>query len=80
MTSPLARRLAAELANGFVGDVVHRLELEYCELERRARDVADAVTRLEQMKHTRAEIGARKSLEARAAALRKTLRDKDEMS
>lgn len=80
MTSSLTRRLATELAHNLVGGVIRRVEIEYSDLERRARDVADAVTKLEQVKHTRAEIGARRSLEARAAALRKSLRDRDERS
>lgn len=80
MRSPAARRLATELASNVIGQLIDRVETQYSEIERRARDVVDAVTALQQVKHTKAEIAARRRLEARALALRSAVRRKDEVS
>lgn len=80
MRSPATRRLATELASNVIGELIDRVEDQFSEIERHARDVVDAVTALQQVKHTRSEIAARRRLEACALALRSAVRRKDEVS
>lgn len=74
----LVASLAPEFAK--IRAITMRMASDMTELDAAARDVVDAVNQLQQAKHTRAEIAARRALERRALALRAVVRKRDERS
>ena len=78
--SALGQRLAAQLAKDFAGSLISKLESEHSDVDRCLRDVVDAVTLLQQAKHTSGEPAAYRALERRALALRTVVRKQDERS
>lgn len=71
-------RQAAALAREIAPVIASRIAAEEAELIRAARNVAEAVTRLQQAKYSPAEISARRALETRALALRSALKARGE--
>lgn len=74
----VGQRLSRSIAQNIEKLTAEQIEADFGKVERAARDVIDALNRLEQSKHTRLEIAARLNLERKAGDLRRVMRERDE--
>lgn len=74
----MGHRLSQSIAQNIQVMAVREIEGSFGVVEKAARDVVDALNRLDQEKHTRLETAARRNLEAKARELRRVIRERDE--